>query len=239
MTAPVLTSPQRIIAAAMKDTGKLQDGQIPNGEQFADYSMRLNDVINTLQTQGLRLWTQTDQSVTLVSGTRDYTMKSGGSVNITRPTRVLQGYYLDSSNNRRPIYPLSWDEWLRLSTTTTEGAISQYLVQKQVAQLTVSFWLTPDDTAATGTAHLLIQQQITNFTGLYDTIDFPPEWMLTLRWNLAADICTGQPETVMNRCEQKAAFYRNLMDNWDVEDAATRFTPDTQAMSGYASRSFI
>ena len=239
MTAPVLTSPQRIIAAAMKDAGKLQDGQVPNGEQFADYSMRLNDVINTLQTQGLRLWTQTDQSVTLVSGTRDYTMKSGGSVNITRPTRVLQGYYLDSSNNRRPIYPLSWDEWLRLSTTTTEGAISQYLVQKQVAQLTVSFWLTPDDTAATGTAHLLIQQQITNFTGLYDTIDFPPEWMLTLRWNLAADICTGQPETVMNRCEQKAAFYRNLMDNWDVEDAATRFTPDTQAMSGYASRSFI
>ena len=223
----------------MKDAGKLQDGQIPNGEQFADYSMRLNDVINTLQTQGLRLWTQTDQSVTLVSGTRDYTMKSGGSVNITRPTRVLQGYYLDSSSNRRPIYPISWDEWLRLSTTTTEGAISQYFVQKQVAQLTVSFWLTPDDEAATGTAHLLIQQQITNFTGLYDTIDFPPEWMLTLRWNLAADICAGQPQTVIDRCEQKAAFYRNLMDNWDVEDAATRFTPDAQATSGYAARSFI
>ena len=223
----------------MKDAGKLQEGQIPNSEQFAEYSMRLNDVINTLQTQGLRLWTQTDQSVTLVSGTRDYTMKSGGSVNITRPTRVLQGYYLDSSSNRRPIYPISWDEWLRLSTTTTEGAISQYFVQKQVAQLTVSFWLTPDDEAATGTAHLLIQQQITNFTGLYDTIDFPPEWMLTLRWNLAADICAGQPETVMNRCEQKAQFYRNLLDGWDVEDTSTRFAPDSQVMSGYASRSFI
>ena len=223
----------------MKDAGKLQEGQTPNSEQFAEYSMRLNDVINTLQTQGLRLWTQTDQSVTLVSGTRDYTMKSGGSVNITRPTRVLQGYYLDSNSNRRPIYPLSWEEWMRLSTTTTEGAVSQYFIQKQVTQLTVSFWLTPDDEAATGTAHLLIQQQITNFTGLYDTIDFPPEWMLTLRWNLAADICVGQPETVMNRCEQKAQFYRNLLDGWDVEDAPTRFAPDSQAMSGYASRSFI
>jgi len=236
MTAPTLTSPQRIITAAMRDAGYLQEGDTPNSEQFAEYSMRLNDVINTLQAQGLKLWTQTDQSVTLVAGTRDYTMKLGGSVNITKPMRVLQGYYLDSSNNRRPIYPLAWEEWLRLSTTTQRGAISQYFVQKQVAQLTVSFWLTPDTTAATGTAHLLIQQQITNFTGLYDTIDFPMEWMLTLRWNLAADICTGQPQAIMDRCEGKAQFYRDIMDNWDVEDAPTRFTPDPQYTSQHASR---
>jgi len=236
MTAPALTTPQRIIQDAMEDAGYLQEGDTPNSEQFARYSRRLNDVINTLQTQGLKLWTQTDQSVTLVAGTRDYTMKLGGSVNITKPMRTLQGYYLDSNNNRRPIYPISWEEWLRLSTTTQRGAISQYFVQKQVTQLTVSFWLTPDTTAATGTAHLLIQQQITNFTGLYDTIDFPMEWMLTLRWNLAADICTGQPQAIMDRCESKAQFYRTLMEDWDVEDTSTRFTPDAQVTSQGMSR---
>lgn len=239
MTAPALTTPQRIISDAMEDAGLLQEGDTPNSEQFAKYMRRLLDVINTLQTQGLKLWTQTDQSVTLVAGTRDYTMKLGGSVNITRPMRVLQGYYLDSDSVLRPIYPLSWDEWLRLSTTTQQGAISQFFVQKQVSQLLVSFWLTPDTTAATGTAHLLIQQQVTNFTGLYDTIDFPMEWMMTLRWCLAADISTGQPQAIMDRCEGKANMYRKMLEDWDVEDTSTRFAPDSQSRGGYSGRSFV
>lgn len=231
MTAPVLTSPQRIIQDAMEDAGLLQEGDTPNSEQFAKHTRRLLDVINTLQTEGIKLWTQTDQSVTLVSGTRDYTMKLGGSVNITRPMRVLQGYYLDSNSVRRPITSLSINEWLQLSTTTQEGAISQFFVQKQVSQLTVSFWLTPDDEAATGTAHLWIQQQIANFTNLYDTIDFPMEWMIGLRWLLAADICTGQPQTIVDRCEGKAAIYKKILEDWDVEDVPTRFAPDMQMIS--------
>lgn len=237
MTTPALTTPQRIISDAMEDAGLLQEGDTPNSEQFAKYSRRLNDVINTLQTSGIKLWTQLDQSITLVASQRDYTLKlTGGSVNITRPMRVLQGYYLDSNSVRRPIYPLSWEEWLRLSTTTQTGAVSQYFVQKQVSQLSVSFWLTPDTTAATGTAHLLIQQQIANFTGLYDTIDFPMEWMMTLRWCLAADLSSGQPQAIMDRCEGKAELYRRMLEDWDVEDAPTRFTPDSQSRS---PRSFI
>ncbi len=226
-TAATFPTPARIITYAMKDAGLIGEGDVPSSEQFAEYTNRLNDVINWMQTQGLKLWEQYDQSITLVAGTRDYVLGPGGAIIATKPMRVLQGYYL-YQGNRRPIYPLSWDEWLRLSNVSQQGAITQYFVDKQRANLQVSFWLTPDTNAAQGTAHLLIQRQIENFTGITDTIDFPQEWFMALRWNLADEICSGQPQAIMDRCAMRAQTYRMALENWDVEDASTSFAPDTQ-----------
>lgn len=228
-TAASFSTVDRLICEAMEDAGRLQHGDTPDSEMFAKYLNRFNDLVNFWTTQGLKLWSQSDLSVPLVAGTRDYTIGPGGSVNMTKPLRVLQGYYLDSSANRRPIYPLSWDEWLRLSTTTQQGQITQYFVNKRVATLNVSFWLVPDTTAATGTAHLLIQQQIARPISITETLDFPQETFIALRWMLADDIASGQPQAIMDRCKEKATVYRTTLENWDVEDAATSFSPDQRS----------
>lgn len=234
MTSPAsFATPNRCITYAMRDAGLLAEGNEPNSDQLAEYGNRLNDVINYFNTQGLKLWVQMDQNIPLVQGQTTYTIGPGLNINMTKPLRVLQGYYNDTTTPtnpvRRPIYPLSWDEWLRLSTVLTQGAISQYFVDKQQLQLNVSFWLTPDSVAATnGSAHLLLEGQITNFTGITDTMNFPQEWFIALRWALADEICGGQPNEIMQRCQQKAMFYRDALESWDVEDASTSFQPDTR-----------
>lgn len=240
MTTPAdFSAPKRIIRLAMKDAGLLQDGDDPSSEQFADNSNRLNDMLNFWATQGLKLWTELDQSITLVASTQTYYLGPAGSIITVKPLRVLQGYYLDANNNRRPIYPLSWDEWLRLSQTTQTGPVTQYFIDKQQANLVVKFWLTPDATAATGTAHLMIQQQIENFTGLDDTINLPKEWFMAVRWGLADELTSGQPQSVQDRCAAKALTFRSMVEDWDVEDSATRFQPDSQSRGSYSNRGFI
>ena len=226
-----------IIQQAMEDAGLLQEGDTPNGEQYARGLNRLNQLIVFETTQGLKLWLQQDLSVTLTAGKQMYTLMTGGDVNTPKPMRVLQGYYLTSTaNNRRPIYPLSWDEWMRLSQVTQTGAISQYFVDKQQNSLNVYFWLIPDATAATGTAHLLIEGPVTRFVGLTDGMNFPMEWGVGLHWMLAADICTGQPTAVIQRCEKWAQYYLNALRNWDVEDAPTQFVPDMQRMDPHGQQ---
>lgn len=215
----------------MLDSGLLQQGDSPDSEQLTKYMRRLGDVATLWQTQGLKLWLQTDQSITLVSGKPDYTL----TVSSVKPMRVIQGYYLDSSSNRRPIYPLSWDEWLRLSTTTETGAVTQYFLDKRATSLVVSFWLVPDATAATGTAHLLTQRQVTSPITLTETMEFPLEWRIALHWGLAAEICTGQPKEVIDRCETKANAYRTALEDWDVEDSATSFQPDSRHGGGQSA----
>ena len=242
MTAPALNTPNAIITTAMFQCGKLSEGQLPTSEQFARYMNNLNRMVNLWQTQGLKLWLQEDLPLTLTAGKggygNPYTIGPGGDIDMVKPTRIQQGYYLDSTGqNRRPIYPLSWQEWFTLSTQQQIGSIAQYFIDKQQTFLNVYLWLVPDSTAATGTAHFLTQQQVTNAINLTDTMNFPPEWGNALVWGLASEISTGQPMSVVDRCEAKAQEARRMLEDWDVEDAPTQFQPDMR-QGGYNYSNF-
>lgn len=233
MTAPAVNTPNGVIADAMRDAGKLMIGQYPSSEQYAENLRRLCDIINELLTHGLKLWLNVDTSVTLVAGKATYTFKPSGDVDMTKPLRVIQGYYLDSSSVRRPLNVLSWNEYINLGQVTQQGPVNSYFVNKKDTEIDVTFWLVPDATAATGTAHVLLQTQATNPVSLTETINFPPEWRIALRWLLAFDICTGQPQAIMDRCEKMATYYRTQMENWDVEDAPTQIQPDARMTANY------
>ena len=242
MTTPSgFGSVEQMIAMAMEDAGLIQSGQVPNSEQYANGLNRFNMLLTMLQIHGLKVFTQTDQSVTLVTSqggpTNPYTIYPSGDVAITKPLQVLQAYYMDSNNLKRPIDPpMSRDEYTRLSNPTATGAVTSYFIDKQPTLLNLHLWLVPDATAATGTVHLILRNQITRAVALDDAIAFPDEWYMAVRWGLADDLCTGQPQAIMDRCAAKALAYRTMAEDFDVEDVATRFQPDTRMNTH--SRSF-
>lgn len=229
MVAAVSNTAYGIINDAMHDAGLLGEGDQPNSEQLSVNLRRLCDIINLWQTQGLKLFTWTDLSIPLVLGQSTYQLGPSLGVNMTKPLRATQGYVLDTSSVRRPLVQLSWNEWLQLSQVSgNNGTISSFFVNKQATYLEVRFWNPPDATEILNTAHLLIQTQATNPINLLDTMSFPQEWRIALRWGLADDICTGQPEAIMTRCYNKAEQFRAMLEDWDVEDASTSFAPDSR-----------
>lgn len=223
-----MTTVAQIITDAMYDAGKLGEGATPSAAQYVTNMRKLNDIITLLSTQGIKLWLERDVSVALVAGTPTYTVTSGG----LKLTRSSLAYWLDADGRRRPVGILSREEWTRLGDPTTSGSIVGVFPEKLLTSFLIHCYQIPDAEMATGTLHLVGQEAMTNFTATTDllTIAFPQEWALALRWLLAADICTGQSQTIIQRCEQKAQMYRDLMDDWDVEDADTRFTPSGPAM---------
>lgn len=231
MTAPADGTPASIIADAYFDAGITQEGQTPNGEQLVSGMRKLTDLINLWQTQGLKLWLNVDTTVPLVAGQGTYTLSPTGDVAMDKPLRVIQSWYQDSTGIRRPLTVLSWDDYARLSQVNQTGAINSYFVNKKQTELSVFFWLIPDATAATGAVHLLLQTQVTNFINVTETMNFPVEWRIALRWGLADEICTGQPQAIMDRCQQRATTYRAMLEDWDVEDAPTRFAPDQRSQT--------
>ena len=228
MTTPASNTPSAIIADAYFDAGLTQLGEVPNSEMLVVGMRKLMDVINLEQTQGLKLWLNVDTAVPLVAGTGTYTFSPTGSVVMAKPLRVLEAYYIDVNSIRRPLNPMSWNDYIRLSQVTQTGQLNSYFVNKKQTELSVFFWLIPDATAATGVAHLLLQTQVTNFTNLTEEMNFPLEWRMFLRWALADELATGQPQAIMDRCQQRAATYREALEGWDVEDVSTRFAPDTR-----------
>ena len=231
MTAPASNTPIAIISDAYFDAGLMQEGQSPNSEQIVMGMRKLEDIINLWQTQGLKLWLLQDLPVSLIAGQGTYTFGPLGTVSMTKPLRVIEAYYADANQIRRPLIPMSWNEYTRLSQVNQQGQLNSYFVNKQQTVLSVFFWLIPDAVAATGQAHLVIQNQVTNFINIQETMNFPIEWRIALRWGLADELATGQPQAIMDRCQQRALAYRTMLEDWDVEDASTRFAPDNRGMS--------
>lgn len=226
-----------IIDDAMHDAGYLGEGDQPNSEQLASNFRRLNDIVNLWQTQGLKLFLLQEITVPLVAGQHTYVFSPSGDVVMAKPSRVLDAYILDPNGVRRPLLSLAWKDWNTLPQITgNDSTISSYFVNKQALELQVRFWNTPDTAEALNTAVLLMQVQAPNQANLQDNMNFPQEWRMALRWGLADDICTGQPQAIMDRCAQRAQIYRGILEDWDVEDAPTSFAPDTRSGYGVQGR---
>lgn len=232
MSSLLFNSPDRIIRVARANAGLLQEGDDPTSEQYADGFNRLQDIVNFLQTSGLKLWLQSELQVALVAGQNSYSFGPSSGIVMTKPLRVLQGLYADSSGNQRPLTVLARKDWMQLPTLGQQGAVISYFVDKQATQLVVKFWQTPDTEAATGTVTLLLQEQATSPVTLNSAMDFPSEWFLALQWLLADEICGGQPPAIMQRCQMRAAFYKTALEDWDVEDAPVMIVPDPQMTYG-------
>lgn len=232
-TASTFNTPDRVIRMAMFHARILQDGDDPTPEDYAKYGNILNDLINLNTIRGWKLWTQVDQSVTLTAAKGTYTFGPAGDVVMAKPDMVVIAYYQDVNGARRPLTPLSRQEFTELSNPSSQGALNSYFVDHQQTQMAITLWNVPDATAATGTFHPILKQAITNFTGITDTLNFPVEWYLCLQWQLADEIASGQPQSVQARCAAKRAFYENLLDDEDAEDTATTMNPVTGNASSF------
>jgi hypothetical protein len=226
----------RIIQNAMEDAGLLQEGQTPTPAQQARYMIRLNDIINFEQTQGLKLFLMEDVPITLVAGQGRYVIGPAGDVVMPKPTQIVDAYFKDQNNIQRPLIPMSWNEWTRLSQPGIQGQINSYFEDKQPGQINLWLWLVPDNVAALGQVHVIVRTQQPNVVSVTDNMVFPQEWFIFLHWALAADICTGQPESIVQRCESKTAFYREALNSWDTEDTSIQFQVD--ARGGYVQGDF-
>lgn len=238
MTVPAnYGTPERIITMAYRDAGKLAFDTPPDSGQLLDGMQRLADLLYFHQTQGLKLWLLEDVEMPLVANQALYTVGPSGDVNMRKPFRVDFGYATEAgAQNRRPLTPLSYNDWTRLSNTTQTGQVTQYFVDKQLSVLKVWLWLTPDSTQVSqGAVHLVFRTKAEHLVALNQAMTFPPEWYLALRWALACELASGQPQTVQNRCLYFSEKYIDALQNFDIEDAPLMIQAD---LSQIANRGF-
>jgi hypothetical protein len=216
-----------IICDALLDVGLLGLGAEPNGEQVKTAMRRLNDLVNYWSARyGLKLFIQTDFPLELLPGVGVYKMGPNGTVVMAKPRRVIEAYYSDFNQNRRPIIIMSRNEWNTLSTVSTPGTVTAIWPDKQLHTLDIHVWNVPDLSAAQGRLHLVVDQQIPNFNKVTDEMAFPVEWTQALRWGLADQLSIGQPMNIISMCKANAEKYLSDLEDWDVEDASTYFQPD-------------
>lgn len=240
MTTPVTeNTAYSIICEAEWDACLTAEGEDPNSEIMAKRMRRLNQIIiETVSAEdGPRLWLLVDTPIPLTAGINLYTfgptVAGPGSLVMPKPFQVYDQYYQYSSANgstKRPVFRISRQEWDMLSTNIQQGPITQIFVDPRQFQLNINTWLTPDANEALGQLHAVFRTLVTNFVGLNDAMNFPVEWALYLHWQLASEICQGQPQAVISRCDGKAAYYKMKLIDWDQEHETSILPQPDQRM---------
>ena len=118
MTALTATA---IVTSGYRDAQKLARGAALPADLLSEGIDRLNDLVNLWQTQGLKLFLESEQTITLVAGQQTYSCMLGGDLNIPHPLEVKSMTYWDANSNSRPLVPIGRDDWSALTNRMQTG----------------------------------------------------------------------------------------------------------------------
>lgn len=161
----------------------------------------LNMMLADWRKRGIGLWKNEEVTLTLVASTASYTLgPSDGSttspVTIPRPTRIVEARLAYSAGNETPLTEISRHEYMEISDKTAEGKPSQFYYDPQLGTGTLYLWPVPD--SASDTVKFTALMPIEDIGDGDDNPDLPPEWFMTLKWNLISEIAPSYREYYLN-----------------------------------------
>ena len=226
----IITALRKLGTVEPADTTSTIDSNI-----VTNCAQALNLMVKQWMTEGIKLWTVTDYTLTLVASQTSYIIgPSGPDLVADKPLRLIQGLlrnisvtsYIDT-----PLQILSKQEYTTLGSKFSTGIANSVYLNPGLTSATVKFFLTPDTSTATNyQAILTCQRPIYDISASSDVPDFPNEWMQALVWGLADQLSLEYGLPVNHRQEVllRAEKYKMQLMDWDVEYESTFFQPDSR-----------
>jgi hypothetical protein len=208
-----------IIQEALEQLGIVGEGETPAAATITSCSRTLNMMVKAWEAQGIHLWAQTTQTVTLVASQATYSLSPYALM-------LKQAWLRNTDNVDRPIKIDSLSNYNLIPNKTSTGKINRIAYDAGLTTGTVYVWPTPDD--ATDVLHIKYLRKIEDFDSSSDNADFPQEWLLALALNLAVLLAPKYGKTLSKIAPdlaQNASIALTEMQLWDVENAKVRIAP--------------
>lgn len=193
-----------LITAALQRLLVLERGGTPSAEDITVGLSRLNDLIESWQTERLTTYIQSRATWTLVANQASYTVGSGGEIDIPRPLlpQDITVKVRDTSQSLPPelnLNNLTDDAWAAVPIKNLTSVYPTAYYYSPTYDTTgfgaLSFWLIPTSSTLQG---VIYYRSPISTLSLYDTIYLPPGYNRALRDNLAVELAADyaiQPST--------------------------------------------
>jgi hypothetical protein len=198
------------ITATLQDLQIVAAGDAPSAEDSALALSRVNDFIDGLANERLTLYTITRTTWTIVASTTSYTIGTGATVNVARPTgpeQIENIGYIDTSQDPdleilfgRPLSELAYQRIPQKALTSTLPQAWYY--NPTLTTGTLIPWPVPTSTTLLGVMYA--PAPISEFTSLSTTISLPPGYRKFLRAQLRKEIAPAFERPVTPQMERDA-----------------------------------
>lgn len=233
----------QIILTALRKIGVVEPGDTSatiDANIVTNCAQALNLMVKQWMTEGIKLWTVTDYTLTLVASQTEYIIgPSGPDLVADKPLRLIQGLirnisvtpYVDT-----PLQILSKQEYTTLGSKFSTGIANSVYLNPGTTSTSVKLFLTPDTSTTTNYQVILTcQRPINDISSSSSIPDFPNEWMQALVWGLADQLSLefGLPINHRQEVMLRAEKYKDQLMDWDVEYESTFFQPNSRNFSSF------
>ncbi len=212
-----MISAGNIITDAFKKAGILGVGQSLDADDMQGGLDNLSDLVAQWQRKRWMVWHLLDSGL-VSTGAQSYTVAPGGDFNMMRPDKLEYAYFrqITQAPNLPVDYPLTilhaYEDYARISLKTL-ASWPQYIFYD-------SGWPTgllypwPIPAASIYELHVLVKEQLPPVVSVSQGMNFPPEYIPAMRWNLLEYIKASYPEAQENpiAADRMARLGRNALN---------------------------
>lgn len=245
-----MTTAQDMIQDALEMLGVYAPGETMTSADASRGLVRLNNMLDMWSNEALFCFAITEQSALLQVGVSLYTIGTGGTFNMTRPLRLIEGagaaYAQDSTGNNYLIAVVPRDQWNLIgnrSSSQTSNFPNTLFYDPQFPLGQINVYPTPN---AAYTMFWDSYLQLSTFTALTTTVSLPPGYELAIKTNLAVQIkpywsaAQLDPDVRLQASESKAAIkrtnMRSMVSRYDDEIVARGRSSYNPYTDNYGSR---
>ena len=203
-----------------------------SGYQLKSARRSLNILFQEWANRGLHYWEVANNSITLVDGQSTYTMFRSTADGTSSTTAVygvddiLEASYRNS-NVDTPLTKINRSEYQALSNKTSEGAPTQYFVQRFIDKVTITLYLTPGSSQAGHFINYYYVKRIQDVGDYTNATDVPYRFVPCMASGLAYYLSQKfKPEMT----QQMKLFYEDELQRALAEDGSSSssyITPKT------------
>ena len=181
----------RLIYAALRKIGALYPGDSPRNEELTAAVDALQSMVDDWQNDHIFLWTQSPQTLTLVSGTASYALATD-----PRIFAVEKAFYRDADDYDTELEIITWDDYISIPDKSTGGRPSCIAIQHTNSP-SAYVWPVPD---SSGEIYYLGIAALKDFESADSLNDFTKRWQKALIYGLASELA---PEYGIKVTEQR------------------------------------
>lgn len=187
---------QDLLTACLRRIGVVAQGITPQAETIDQALTAFNSYVDALGAQRFMMYGETRTTWTIVSGTQNYNVGSGQTVNRVRPAfveqlgNVVPIRYIETSldpDQERPLTFLNAQQWRAITQKDLSSELPTCaFFDPTFPNAVIRLW--PKPTSSTLQGVLYAPTAMTEFA-LTDTISLPPGYRRFLLTNVALELC--------------------------------------------------
>lgn len=207
-----MTTVLNVITDAMQNAGILSSNETPNATDGQKAFRLLKRMIEADSTESLMIYNNVQEVFNLTSGQETYTIGTGGDFNTPRPVNITEAYMRDTNGNDLGIEILDYERYSEILSKQTQSSIALSLYYNADFPLSqITLW--PIVSNSSYKLVLWSWKLLADFTGLSDTLIFPPGYEDYIESNLTVKCCMAfarpvPPEIAQWAMEAKAKLKR-------------------------------